>query len=121
MTRQKPQAQGRRRSWSDRRLRCGVLQAKSIYRLPAEKQARLVEAWFADLDFFTDGKKAGRGTAVRAEPLVLEMLEEVRAARPLPKSYILEEAAYGPGARVQRLADPLHPEPPAIPWLRIEF
>lgn len=99
-----------------------VLEAKSIYRLPAEKQARLVEAWFADLYFhLSEGEKGQPAMRVRAEPLVDEMLEEVRAARPLPKSYILEEAAYGPGARRQLQVDPSHPEAPPIPWLRLEF
>jgi hypothetical protein len=110
------------RNYAYRLTRADVLNAKSIYRLPAEKQARLVEAWFADMYFHTDeGKQGHTPVLVRDEPLVKQMLEEVRAARPLAKSYILEEAAYGPGARTQLQADPLHPEAPAIPWLRLEF
>lgn len=110
------------RNYAYRLTRRDVLEAKSIFRLPAEKQARLVEAWFADMYFFLEaGAQPGSATLVREERLASEMLEEVRAARPLPKSYILEEAAYGPAARTQLRADPLHPEAPAIPWLRLEF
>lgn len=110
------------RNYAYRLTRAEVLEAKSILRLPAEKQARLVEAWFADMYFVPEpGAPPGSATLVREEPLVDAMLEEVRAARPLPKSYFLEDAAYGPGARTQLRADPLHPEAPAIPWLRLEF
>jgi hypothetical protein len=102
--------------------RSDVLRAGTIDNLPAEKQATLVEFWFAENYFYQeDGASGATPMPVRAEPLAESMLEEVKRARALPQSYILEEAAWGSGARSQRYTDPSRESPAPIPWLRIEF
>ena len=102
--------------------RSDVVRAGTIDNLPAEKQATLVEFWFAENYFYSEEGNAGAPpTAVRDEPLVDSMLDEVRGARPLPRSYILEEAAWGSSVGSQRFIDPSRDSPQPIPWIRIEF
>lgn len=88
------------------------LRVNSIHRLPAEKQAVVVETYFAD-------------PTVRTKPEYQRFIEQVRSARPLPESLILEEAAFGPGGGRRNLfEDPLRPggsAPGTVPILRIEF
>jgi hypothetical protein len=115
---------GGSRNEAYRLQRSDVLRAGSIDKLPAEKQATLVEFWFDDRYFFEEEEEGDRGTPpvrVRDEPAAESMLEEVRQARPLPENYILEEAAFGAGAGARRRADPASADPAAIPWLRIAF
>jgi hypothetical protein len=59
------------------------LRASSISTLPAEKQAVIVETYFAN-------------PAIRSDPNYQRFMKEVRGARPLPESLILEEAVFGP-------------------------
>jgi hypothetical protein len=109
------------RSEAYRLRRSDVVRAGTIDNLPAEKQATLVEFWFAENHFYAEEGSSAPPMPVREEPLAESMLAEVRRARPLPQSYILEEAAWGAGAHTQRLLDPSHDSPQPIPWIRIEF
>jgi hypothetical protein len=88
------------------------LRARSIHDLPAEKQAVVVETFFAD-------------PGVRADPNYQRFIGQVRRATPLPESLILEEAAFGPGGgRRDLFEDPSRPggsAPGTVPILRIEF
>jgi hypothetical protein len=88
------------------------LRVSSINSLPAEKQAVIVETFFAD-------------PSVRSDPNYARFIEQVRRATPLPESLILEEAAFGPGGgRRNIFEDPLRPgrdAPGTVPILRIEF
>jgi hypothetical protein len=88
------------------------LRARSIHTLPAEKQAMIVETFFAS-------------SRARTDPAYQRFIEEVRRARPLPESLILEEAAFGPGAgRRDLFEDPSRPgntPPGTVPFIRIEF
>lgn len=88
------------------------LRAGSIHDLPAEKQAVIVETYFAD-------------PSVRTDANYRRFIEQVRRAHPLPESLILEEAAFGPGGgRRDMFEDPSRPggsSPGTVPILRIEF
>ena len=88
------------------------LRVSSINDLPAEKQAVIVETFFADPNVRTDAN-------------YMRFIRQVRSARPLPESIILEEAAFGPGGgRRDMFEDPARPGGSAqgtVPILRIEF
>lgn len=88
------------------------LRVRSIHDLPAEKQAVIVETFFAESN-------------VRTDPNYKRFIEQVRRARPLPESLILEEAAFGPGGgRRDIFEDPGRPganAPGTVPIIRIEF
>ncbi|HYP26015.1 MAG TPA: hypothetical protein VE262_04785 [Blastocatellia bacterium] len=88
------------------------LRARSIHDLPAEKQAVVIETFFADARARTDANYR-------------RFIQEVRRASPLPESLILEEAAFGPGGgRRDLFEDPSRPggsAPGTVPILRIEF
>jgi hypothetical protein len=88
------------------------LGARSINDLPAEKQAVIVETFYADASARTDSN-------------YLRFIEQVRRARPLPESLILEEAAFGPGGgRRDLFEDPSRPGAPGpgtVPIFRLEF
>jgi hypothetical protein len=58
------------------------LHTSSISALPAEKQAVIVETYFAN-------------PAVRSDPNYQRFINQVQAARPLPESLVLEEAVFG--------------------------
>lgn len=60
------------------------LRARTIDSLPAEKQAVVVETFFADPNVRTDAN-------------YMRFIEQVRRARPLPESIILNEAMFGSG------------------------
>jgi hypothetical protein len=88
------------------------LRVRSIHNLPAEKQAVIVETFFAD-------------PGSRSDPNYQRFIEQVRRASPLPESLILEEAAFGPGGgRRDLFEDPTRPggsAPGTVPIIRIEF
>ncbi len=68
------------------------LRARSLVTLPAEKQAVIVEQYYAY-------------PALRSDPNYCRFIEQVRRARPLPESLVMEEAAFGPGAGQHKLLD----------------
>ena len=88
------------------------LRARSIHDLPAEKQAVVVETFFAD-------------PSVRTNSDYQRFIGQVRRATPLPESLILEEAAFGSGGGLRDLLEdhsrPGESAPGTIPILRIEF
>jgi hypothetical protein len=88
------------------------LQSRSIRDLPAEKQAVVVETYFAD-------------PSVRTDPNYRRFIEQVRRARPLPENLVLEEAAFGPGgSRRDLFEEPgrgRDTAPGTVPILRLEF
>ena len=88
------------------------LRTRSIHDLPAEKQAVVVETFFANVSLRTDAN-------------YLRFIGQVRQARPLPESVILEEAAFGPGGgRRDLFEDPTRPggsAPGTVPIFRLEF
>jgi hypothetical protein len=88
------------------------LRTFSIDRLPAEKQAVVVENYYAD-------------EALRNDENYKRFIAQVRRARPLPESIILEDAAFGPGGgRRNMFEDPSLPGdrlPGTVPLLRLEF
>jgi hypothetical protein len=88
------------------------LRVGSIHDLPAEKQAVVVETFFADVN-------------TRTDPNYLRFIEQVRRARPLPESLIMEEAAFGPGGgRRDFFEDPSRPggsAPGTVPIFRLDF
>jgi hypothetical protein len=88
---------------------------KSIHAYTAEQQAMIVEHYYSD-------------PALRTNPEYRRMIREVRAARPLPTSLIVEEAAYGPGAAMERQRSMFDPDygraregGGGIPLFRLEF
>lgn len=95
------------------KLSAADLSAGSIYDLTAEKQARVVENYYAD-------------PKLRTDPVYEKFIGEVRRARPLPENIIQEEAAFGPGMGHQHLLqdDPggiIDRAPGTVPLVRIEF
>jgi hypothetical protein len=87
------------------------LRVSSIHDLPAEKQATVVETFYAS-------------AAARTDRNYLRFIGQVRSARPLPENIILEEAAFGPGGGRNMFEDPSRPGSPAtgtVPIFRIEF
>lgn len=88
------------------------MRVNSINSLPAEKQAVIVETFYAV-------------PTVRTEADYMRFINQVRSARPLPESIILEEAAFGPGGgRRDMFEDPTRPggaSQGTVPILRIEF
>ncbi len=88
------------------------MRVSSINSLPAEKQAVIVETFYAV-------------PTVRTEADYMRFINQVRSARPLPESIILEEAAFGPGGgRRDMFEDPTRPggaSQGTVPILRIEF
>ncbi len=85
--------------------------AGSIYKLSAEKQAVVVESYYAD-------------PGIRNEPIIKKFIEQVRSAKPLPEKIILEEAAFGPGMgradKFQDLGKPWENSPGTYQF-RLEF
>jgi hypothetical protein len=103
-----------------------ILQAGSIVRLSAEKQAMLVEYWFMNqvLDFperDSSGKLKLVSHPIRDTKIGQAMITEVRNARPLPQELIFEEAAWGPGMNERRHALPSDHDVTPIPLIRFEF
>lgn len=100
-----------------------IVRAGVIDRLPAEKQAMLVELWFTQASLLFPGASAPE--PLRDNALCQAMLNAVQSARPLPLGQILDEAAFGPNDR--RLFPTPSGEPPGepegqlIPLLRFEF
>lgn len=88
------------------------MRVNSIHNLPAEKQAVIVETFFAD-------------QTVRTDPNYMRFVEQVRRARPLPENIILENAAFGPGGGRRDIFEDINrPDSRTqgtIPILRIEF
>ena len=88
------------------------MRVNSINSLPAEKQAVIVETFYAS-------------PTVRTEANYMRFIGQVRSARPLPESIILEEAAFGAGGgRRNMFEDPTRPggaSQGTVPILRIEF
>jgi hypothetical protein len=88
------------------------LRARSISALAAEKQAVIVETYFAD-------------PAIRSDPNYRRFIEQVRGARPLPESLILEEAVFGPSVGQRNLPDDPSRSadrvPGVVPIFRIEL
>jgi hypothetical protein len=68
------------------------LRAKTLTSLPAEKQAVIVENYYAQ-------------AALREDANYRRFIEQVRRARPLPESLVLEEAAFGPGMGQRNILD----------------
>ena len=66
------------------------LRKTSIYDLPAEKQATVIEIYFID-------------PKVRNKVPYKNYIKQVRSAKPLPEKIIQEEAAFGPGMGAQRM------------------
>lgn len=88
------------------------LRSRSIYDLPAEKQATIIEYYYADPNLRTD-------------PVYIRFIAQVRSARPLPESMILEEAAFGPGRGRQDMFRDVGGQrdnaPGTVPLFRLEF
>jgi hypothetical protein len=88
------------------------LSANSISDLPAEKQAMVVETYFAN-------------PFVRNDPNYRRFIGQVRGARPLAESLILEEAAFGPSiGQLNLLDDPNRSAdrlPGVVSLIRIEL
>lgn len=88
------------------------LRAQSIHSLPAEKQATVVEMYYAVV-------------ANRTDANYMRFIAQVRLSRPLPESLVLEEAAFGPGGgRRDLYTDPSRTDrtaPGTVPILRVEF
>lgn len=101
--------------------------AGTIDRLPAEKQATLVELWFLDLSISSAAPAPGAPRAaltsikVREHTVAQSMLRELQLASPLPLAQILEESAFGPGHRHPTLDPQREPSSPLIPIFRIDF
>ena len=99
-----------------------IEKAGSIDRLPAEKQAVFVEAWF--MDYKAIFPSSGSGIVrLRDNATSQSMMAQVRRARPLPSTQIIDEAAFGPGrghrANLRQLRDGA--DATGIPLLRLEF
>lgn len=90
-----------------------IVPDQSIHRYEAEHQAVIVEKFYARRDGYD------------TNPDVLGMMDEVRRARPLPMTQIMEEAYYGPGGgRADRMLEGGggRERPPQVtPIFRIEF
>lgn len=85
--------------------------ANSIHDLPAEKQAVVIETYFAHPSVRTDAKYK-------------KFINEVQSARPLPEALILEEAAFGPNIGKSILDSPNYKGQDAtgtVPLIRLEF
>ena len=83
----------------------------SIHQLSAEKQAVIIETYYAD-------------KSVRSNAKYKKFIEEVRAARPLPEKIIQEEAAFGPGLGRNVFNSPDHTGQNVtgtVPLIRLEF
>jgi hypothetical protein len=105
-----------------------VEQARSIDRLPAEKQAVFVEKWFMDQPLVSNAQPqpgvpnpSPRVVPIRKHPIAESMMREVQSAEPLALTEILDEAAFGPGHRHPSIGPAAEPSTPLIPFLRIEF
>jgi hypothetical protein len=96
-----------------------IMEAGSIDRLPAEKQAMLVELWFLDQTMvFPDNALPQR---LRDNAVCQSMIGEIQAARPLALGQIIDEAAFGPGNHRAFLPPAHEPEDQPVPLLRFEF
>jgi hypothetical protein len=88
------------------------MRTRSLSALPAEKQAVIVETYFANPN-------------IRSDPNYRRFIEQVRRARPLPESLIFEEAVFGPNRGQHRfLEETGHTNdrvPGVVPILRIEL
>jgi len=88
------------------------LRAKTLTSLPAEKQAVIVEQYYGD-------------PALRKDANYQRFIEQVRRARPLPESLVLEEAAFGPGAGQRNFFDDptrtIDGAPGVVSIFRLEF
>lgn len=80
---------------------------KSFYDYTAEQQAMIVQTWFED-----PGKQI--------VPEYRRLIEELRQARPISRSLIVEEAAFGPGMGAARNL-PDTGFAPTVPLLRLEW
>src|SRR5207253_2553195 len=86
---------------------------KSFHPYTAEQQAMIVEDYYSQ-------------SALRTNPEYVRMIGQVRVARPIPTSLILEEAAYGPGMATERQRAFFDPNPTRsegggnVPLFRIE-
>ena len=91
-----------------------IVPGQSIHDYTAEQQAVIIENYFVD-------------SAKRSDPEYQKMIGEVRRARPIPQSLILEEAALGPAMGSERLRSNIIGEPEPfvgggnIPLIRVEF
>lgn len=88
-----------------------IVPGQSIHDYQAEHQAMIVEGYYSD-------------PAKRADSEYERMIEEVRRARPIPYSLILEEAAFGPGSRTRDALPPRFDDDrdrPMVPLIRLEF
>jgi hypothetical protein len=95
-----------------------VVRAGSIDRLPAEKQAMLVELWYLEASLSFPGAPAP--APLRDNPVCQSMLAEVQSARPLSLGQIIDEAAFGPG-NPRLMPSPGDAEGQLMPLLRFEF
>jgi len=83
----------------------------SIHQLSAEKQAVIIETFYAD-------------PSVRSNAKYQKFIGEVRAARPLPEAIIQEEAAFGPGLGRNIFDSPTYTGQDVagtVPIIRLEF
>ena len=78
------------------------LRAQSIHSLPAEKQATVVEMYYAVV-------------ANRTDANYMRFIAQVRSSRPLPESRVMEEAAFGPGGGRRDLFTDPQPHRPHRP------
>jgi hypothetical protein len=88
-----------------------IVPGKSIHRYTAEQQAMIVEQYFST-------------PSLQSDPEYVRMIGEVRRARPIPASMIMEEAAFGPGGTNPfAVPDPSRPDAAGrtIPLFRLEF
>lgn len=87
-----------------------IVPRKSIHRYTAEQQAMIIEHYFAS-------------PSLQSDPEYVRMIGEVRRARPIPPSLIMEEAAFGSDTNPFGVPDPSRPNAPlrTIPLFRLEF
>jgi hypothetical protein len=104
-----------------------IASAKELDHLPAEQQAMLVEYWFVGASIPLSAQNVGMQTAKSSRIAIRNIAEakmmvaQLRAARPLPLGFALEEAAWGTTMTSRRTQPPTSYDADEVPLMRFPF